>query len=429
MKNIVVLVGEYKPYSSTNGNIADNLLQELKKVGYSITVITRKNEYSLPKFEVIDEIPVYRNNDWNLIIHNYCLNKINKKKFFFKFVLQIKRIIFFIPKVFRIISISKHYTKKIEKTIAEIDKKEKIDVIIPVSAPHEEVFAAMNFKKTHNNVKLLVYQLDRFSNEDALYPVKILKNKKVKRNIELELELLKECDNIFTQSQIVEHYKNNKIYNNYLKKVVKTEYPLVKNLKGEKREEEKKIIKVIYAGALYKKLRDPSYILKIMSTKIMRDSNIKLYLYAFGDCQNLINNYCKTLKETIFNKGKLPHEKIVKEMQNADILLSIGNNSVNQIPSKVFEYLSICKPIIHLYYSDQDVYLKYLKKYKYAICIKMDNDKIEENSKLLYEFCKKNIVQDIEYDMIEKQFKECTPGYVAKEFTRVIEIQKKGEDK
>ena len=108
-------------------------------------------------------------------------------------------------------------------------------------------------------------------------------------------------------------------------------------------------------------------------------------------------------------------------MKKASVLVTIGNNSDEEVPSKLFEYLSFCKPIVHLYYSDKDVYLKYLEHYKYSICIKMDKESISENRKKFYEFCKETSHIDIKYEAIENLFIKCTPNFVTKQFIKIIE--------
>lgn len=423
MKNILFLVGQYLPYSSANGNIAHNIITELKKQGYSITVITRKNRKELKEYEILEDIKVYRIRDINYIIHSYCKEKIQKGNKIFKLILLIKRFMFYIPKIFRRTSISNYYVKKIERKIKKINKNNKIEVIIPVSSPHEEMFAALRFKEKHKTVKLLPYQLDRFANGNSLYSSKIAKGKKVQRNLMLEKNLLKASDKYFVLPPIYNHYKKDNRFKNYFDKIEITEHPLIQNLKKEKANNSGSI-KILYAGALDTNLRNPTYLLKMLSDGIIKSSNIQLDLYSFGNCQAIIDKYKAIAPNTIIDKGKVSHSEVVKKMQKADILLSIGNNSTEEVPSKLFEYLSFCKPIIHLYYTEKDAYIKYLKDYKYSICIKMEESKVKENAKLLYKFCKNNSNVNVPYGTVEKNFKECTPEYVAKQFIKAIEENK-----
>ena len=56
-------------------------------------------------------------------------------------------------------------------------------------------------------------------------------------------------------------------------------------------------------------------------------------------------------------------------MRQSDILLSIGNMDPNLIPSKLFKYMSIGKPIIHLKRGERDSCLPYLARYPLALVL------------------------------------------------------------
>lgn len=420
MKNILVLIGRYKPYLSPTGIIADNIVQELKKQGYNVIVLSRQDKKSIKTYEILDNVPVYRIIDLNYIIHNYCQDKIKNEKNIFKIVLFIKRVVFYMQRLLRRQSVSKRYIKKIEEKIRNINNEHHIDAMIPVFAPHEEVFAAMRFKQKNPDIKFLPYQLDRFANDERLYLTKILKSIVEKNNLKLEEEMIKTCDKLFMLQPIYSHYATNKVFASYLDKIIITEHPLVKNMKSNKQRQDN-TIKLLYAGALYINLRNPTYLLKILDSENAIKSNIKFNLYTSStSCQKILNEYKHKLKGIMNLKKSVKHEVIVEKMKEADILLTIGNNSSEELPSKLFEYLSFCKPIIHLYYTEKDAYIKYLKDYKYSICIKMDESKLKENTKKFYDFCNRNSNVDIKFENVYKKFKECTPEYVTNQFIKEI---------
>lgn len=70
------------------------------------------------------------------------------------------------------------------------------------------------------------------------------------------------------------------------------------------------------------------------------------------------------------------------------------------------------KPIIHIYYSDNDVNLTYLNRYPLSLCIKAEDSKIEENSKLLIEWCEQHKNRVIVFDYVKDIFCEMTPEYI-----------------
>ena len=50
-----------------------------------------------------------------------------------------------------------------------------------------------------------------------------------------------------------------------------------------------------------------------------------------------------------------------------DVLINIGNSVLNQMPSKIFEYISSGKPIINVFKSPDCPTLKYLTRYPLAL--------------------------------------------------------------
>lgn len=415
------------PFASANGNIAHSLIQELKK-DYKITVVTRKNVFSLKRDCLVEGVRVIRFTDYNLCLHHYLSLKIRNsekcyKRQWYRFLLTIKRIAFYVPRLIRMQSFSRKTKNKIKLEVERLNRDQKIDVIIPVSAPHEEVFAGVEIKKVlGQNVMLFIYQLDRYANNNLLYENSINRKIKYPNNLRLEVDAMNACDGLFILPALQEHYRN-RMFEKYLSKIVVTEHPLVKEIDVLNRlqEEHCGAVNVLYAGSLYQKLRNPTYLFDILCNDIFNDNKVVLYLYSFGNCQHIIDKYKERLSGKMHNFDRVSSEEITKIMLESDILLTIGNNSENEVPSKLFEYLSFCKPIIHLYYSEKDAYLEYLKSYPYSLCLKMDENFLEHNSRTFHSFCIQNCDVKIDFEDIRESYMSCTPGYVAKQFVSLIE--------
>ena len=105
--------------------------------------------------------------------------------------------------------------------------------------------------------------------------------------------------------------------------------------------------------------------------------------------------------------------KSFEGMNNADVLISLGVTSGNQVSGKIFDYFSFGKPIIHLYYFDEDPNLKYLERYPLSLSIKIDSNKVKENAFKIEQFLKENTGKKIEYKIVEKIFEDATPKYVS----------------
>lgn len=94
-----------------------------------------------------------------------------------------------------------------------------------------------------------------------------------------------------------------------------------------------------------------------------------------------------------------------------------------QISSKIFEYMSMGKPILHIYYSDTDVNLSYLKRYPLALCLKADDKLISENSRLFDEWCRSDVIWNLSFEDVYQRYFEMTPYYI---ITIIVSIKTMG---
>lgn len=51
--------------------------------------------------------------------------------------------------------------------------------------------------------------------------------------------------------------------------------------------------------------------------------------------------------------------------------------------SKIFSYMATGKPIVHIYYAEDDVNVGYLKRYPLALCLRAQEDSLAFNARLL----------------------------------------------
>ena len=100
-------------------------------------------------------------------------------------------------------------------------------------------------------------------------------------------------------------------------------------------------------------------------------------------------------------------------MLRADILVSIGNAVSFQTPGKIFEYMSMGKPIIHFQKIDQDPCLKYLQDYPMVLIIDERENDAEEHAQRIIEFAEKYRGKNLTFEEVA----ECIPQYTSKNIT------------
>jgi hypothetical protein len=127
-------------------------------------------------------------------------------------------------------------------------------------------------------------------------------------------------------------------------------------------------IRLIFLGTLYSSIRRPDFLLKLFLNIIENEPGLaaKLELHFFGkiyDCQDSFKSYNTLIGKNLFTHGIVNHAKAKQAMQEADVLVNIGNKTPYRLPSKLVEYARSGKPLLNLIEIDNDSSLILLKKY------------------------------------------------------------------
>lgn len=300
--------------------------------------------------------------------------------------------------------INPYNLKVLSNKIKKINS-EKFDAVVVVMGGFEIAAAAMCFKKENPNVRLVVYQVDPCSTNEA-HPASTHKERK-----KFERELFEISDAIITTPILYEELKNY-YSDNIISKMTSMEFPNVVPCQEEtygNREE----IRCLFTGYIYGNFRNPDYCFKLFDNV---DKRIKLELIATVESglRDKLKNH------RVIHHERMPLDETRKELLDADILVNIGNKMLNQVPSKLFEYISYGKPIINICKNRNCPTIPYLEKYKYALNLYEEDDIFEEQVKQLNDFILKNYRSRMTAEEILKEFETCTPQYCANQMLDVL---------
>ncbi|WP_238652136.1 hypothetical protein [Paenibacillus piscarius] len=411
--HIVLIVGSYYPYYSAVGRCAGNIAQELEK-NNKVTVICLKNNELQLSYEKLSKHDIIRVDTKDISMRNRLKMNIKARKGIIKKFYRAADNLYKIRSALKtILSYTSVNNQLRDAYIHAIEKiSSPIDVIVPFSLPFESVLAASKYiENIDREVKLIPFLFDQFVNSQTLHRSEINKKFKKSRHLKLEKEMLNLSFNVLAMHSLKKHFELH--FPGNLGKIKFVEHPLIldKNKKSEGEKYPNKPLIISYVGGLYKRYVTPEYLFKIF--KSANNVNSILNFYIIGNCNEMVNKYSGYFPGKIVNHGSVDKETADQAISESDILVSIAEKEGIQMSSKIFDYISNKKPIIHLYTVQNDVNLKILNKYPLSLCLQQDNSKIKENSIKYEEFCEKIFDLSISFEEIKELFTDALPSYSA----------------
>ena len=414
--NIVFMASGYYPNYSAVGKCVGNVVEYFPGDN-NIFVIALKNNkndlaYEEYKNHKIIRVDTLDNNIRN-ILKERIINSHGLKRKIYTLSHNIYRSLKALSFVLSKVSVDKSLVNAFERALVELNSR--IDVIIPSSMPIETIISAVNYKSgTNNQVTVIPYLFDQFAESKTLHRLEFNRKIKMRKHIELERKLLHYSDHIFAMHSLEDHINN---YIPEIKKISYVEHPLI--IKAETRKIlENDELKISYIGGLYKKYVSPDYLLKLFSEIDIKEA--KLNFYVIGNNIKNVNRYCKIIPNKIINHGRVDKRTANEQIENSNILISIAEKSGIQMSSKIFEYMSYGKPIIHFYKNDKDVNKKILREYPLSLCIKEDEVLFNENLNKFKEFCMNNKYKRIDFDDVKKIYPDAVPTFTANQINSKI---------
>lgn len=395
MKNLLVITGMYLPTPSANGACLDEILKEYYSLGYESYVVSLTNEDYAYETEYCK---VYAVKSGIKMSKNRMISKLQSGMFQLRYYPLVSN---------KTIQKSYDLCKKI---IAE----NEIHMVLCVQLPESAGYIGSMLKDEYPEIPIVLYELDSLADNFSNYTG--WKKYFSKRNDDLETKIYPKMDLILHLKSHEKFYSSER-YSSYADKSIIVDMPLITSetydIATSRAIDRNSTIKCVYSGVLTKNYRSPEYLLALVSG-VKNLIHIQIDFYSRGDCEEMLHDYeDNILKDTVFCHGYIPKEELDAETGKADVLISIGNafnDKVFAMPSKIFYYMSMGKPILHIAPNKHDLCLEYLEKYPKAIVIFQD-DPLESNVEKLIRFFNSLDGKRVPFDEITSIFKRNTPRY------------------
>ena len=338
---ILVVTHQFTPHVSPRTTRWSILCEELSSRGYEVHVITgtRQNGNENKDYQV-----QYLGSDrlGSLIESTRRAsskseeNNIIKKLFFF----IAKRIYRLIYRVFAWPDYSMLWYFSVRRKIKNIPD---YDLLISVSLPYTSHLVAYTLNKKRGTRWIMdigdPFYLKKDAPENNKYLYSYL-------NKYFENKFYKHASKVvFTHQESMEYHKKTFDTLNHKSSLLPPVFHTKINKKTNNFNYKKTPVKVAYFGVLTMGVRTPDNFLSFINELDM--NNLEIHWYTNEDSKHMIKSVYSKSSINFFH-DMVPRDEALDLMDNEyHALLNIGNQNPFQLPSKVIEYISTGKPIIH----------------------------------------------------------------------------------
>lgn len=412
-KHIVFLLGNYYPYCSAVGKCMGNVIEILEN-DYHISVICFNSNGLLSEHEIYSNQELFRLTTPVMAEYQQLQRKVTGfhggKQKIASAQLYGLRLLQWAKNLLGYYSIDQSlvaaYLEKL-KLAAQIP----IDLIIPVCNPFDTVMAAGEYCRRHPSTSFIPFLFDKFSVSQTLHRLAFNRWYKFQRHLALEEKMIQESACIVFVDSWQKHLDT--YFQKYQKKFRLIEHPLLKKQTSHSKKEETGHCRIVYTGVVDNKIRPPDYTLKLFEQIIAQpQESCELHFYVLGNAVGKIDQSCIKFPDHFINHGSVPSDVASQAVLEADILLSIGNTDLTQTASKIFEYMSTGKPIVHLYHDEREPAVRILNKYSGACLLRQDEQLLQKNQQILTRFLHANHAP-VEFRKLSETFFNALPGYSA----------------
>lgn len=413
-KNVIIITLGYYPDMSPVSALIDKYIQELRGSCH-FHIIALPTRLNIDNF-IDPDIDVYHMNDyWQRLLLKYGERIKEHPSLIDKTMFQALKVRGFMLGLKEPYSSLKWMKKSAFNILENISKTIRVDAVISISGAflylHE---AAKLFKEVHPQVKWITFVTDPISFSSLDYKrFRINEKKRFLLSYKKEKNIYDSADyNIFTENL---YYDAIEKFHQPKDKTIQFKFVL-KNLKKIHSPVPARInedTKLIYAGALYRVIRNPEYMLSVISK--VPNVHLDMFVRSF-ECMNILKKY-ESDKITVHD-GVDVKKYIEMICDEYDILINIGNNCDNQLPSKTLELLSSGRPIIN-FFCHKDSQYEMIEKY--PLGLNVGRDETDAVTKV-ESFCNAMRGKQLSFEEVERLFPENSMDYQKKILESLLEI-------
>lgn len=414
---IIFCVRNYLPLANAVGVCISKISDVLVSNGYEVIVVAEKNDTTQTDEESINGVKVCR-----------FISDETKKRLELSYTYNTNR--FYYNKVKIVLYRMKLYLKALIRKdaintsllISFIKKLETLniqneDILVPVSALFESIYAAVKYKVENKcSCKIIPILYDLFKDCPFTNRGRLFQRLKFNNNKKIEQYVLSKCHGVLALSTWMRHLTM--LEENTLTPVV--EIPLMHPNAKHNSEVAVEDNSLAFCGNFDNRIRKTGYLVNVLEKLLKKQSNIKVHFYGNADGFSDIQRLHSQFASQVFLHGYIPSELIDVVQEKAQYLINVGNSNNVQIPSKIYRYMAMCKPIICFTEREDDLALEVMKNYPLLIkVVKNSTDNIDD----VLEEMERMKNKSVDYETIEQLFITATPAFTADSIIKIASMK------
>lgn len=392
---ILIVTGSYYPNYSAVGVCAKNIADALIKRGHEVDVLANKTR--------IEDIPILLDGS---SVYYYSTIEIDKRLTKSGLSLFLYRIQLYIKFVLSKVSIKRDVVTVISSHIASLLQKGNVyDYILPMVFPIEGLLGSLHvLNDLHvNQIKVVPVIFDNFVENPSLHRFKLNRNCKRQRHLSILESALSQCHHIIVMQHQQAYFNNLNMPS--LSRTYFLEHPLL--VPPVFNDIPSDAIELLYAGSFIKGYVESKGLCNMLRRIVSVRPDIKVQFCVMGNDTRRVSQLEKKYPKSICNNGYQSANNVKNFMAECGVFLCVAEKNGVQMSSKIFTYMSYGKPIILIYYNDNDVNLRILKKYPLLCAIK--NTEIQQKIDEVIRFIDNNRGSMLNYLEVLDIYSEASP--------------------
>lgn len=306
--------------------------------------------------------------------------------------------------------------------VANEIKLNPVDAVIAVGAPFDDFRVGVVLKKRFPKLQLILLQFDLYTHNPETMAATTSNEILLQNRLAQEKNWLTMADAVLVVEEMIGTMLTSEL-SFYKDKIVPFSLPgfLKQSVHPNQTDSSNQSINLIYTGAFYQDIRNPQKTLEILHRLVQKDHRIKIHLYSRG-CDDIVEKYIKIIPDNLIYHGYQSRLKVSAAINVSDFLINIGNTTSNQVPSKILEYISTGKPIIHFYSIESDSCIAYLEGYPYALCLNERED-LNDLTQRLLEFVDTSQGAQASFDQLLARYERFTPKALGDKIKAIVHQQ------